>query len=81
MKTDICSFCKGKLYEGKTEFVAKVGGEVITIKGVPAYVCDNCGDAYFTPKISRKSDEVMKAFNKVGLFARSIAAGEVELNV
>jgi hypothetical protein len=28
MKPDRCSFCKGKLYEGKTEFVAKVGGEV-----------------------------------------------------
>jgi hypothetical protein len=57
MKPDRCSFCKGKLYEGKTEF------------------------AYFTPKISRKIDEVMKAFHKGGLLARPIAAGEVEIKV
>jgi len=30
----------------------------ISIKGVPAYVCKNCGEAYFTPEISRKMDEV-----------------------
>ena len=32
MKPDRCSFCKGKLYAGKTEFVAKVGDEVISRK-------------------------------------------------
>ena len=29
MKLDRCSFCKGNLHEGKTEFVAKEGDEVI----------------------------------------------------
>ena len=53
MKPDRCSFCKGRLDEGKTELVAKVGDEVISIKDVPAYVCENCGEAYFTPEISR----------------------------
>lgn len=53
MKPGRCSFCKGRLDEGKTEFVAKVGDEVISIKDVPAYVCENCGEAYFTPEISR----------------------------
>jgi hypothetical protein len=40
MKPDRCSFCKGKLaekklVEGKTEFVAKVGEQIIAIKDVP----------------------------------------------
>ncbi|NMX21350.1 hypothetical protein C5S30_02710 [ANME-1 cluster archaeon GoMg4] len=30
MKPDSCSFCKGKLDEGKTEFDAKVGDESLT---------------------------------------------------
>lgn len=81
MKPDRCSFCKGKLYEGKTEFVAKVGDEVISIKNVPAYVCGNCGEAYFTANISRKIDKVMKDFHKAKLLARPIAAGEVELKI
>ena len=42
MKLDRCSFCKGNLHEGKTEFVAKVGDEVISIKDVPTYICENC---------------------------------------
>ncbi len=59
MKLDRCSFCKGNLHEGKTEFVAKVGDEVISIKDVPAYICENCGEAYFMPEISRKIDKVI----------------------
>ncbi|MDD4248918.1 MAG: YgiT-type zinc finger protein, partial [Methanosarcina sp.] len=43
IKPDRCSFCKGKLVEGKTEFVAKVGEQIIAIKDVSAYVCENCG--------------------------------------
>lgn len=81
MKPDRCSFCKGKLSKGKTEFVAKVGDEVISIKDVPAYICDNCGEAYFSSKISRKIDETMRDFHKGKLLVRPIAAGEIELRV
>jgi YgiT-type zinc finger domain-containing protein len=81
MKLDRCSFCKGNLHEGKTEFVAKVGDEVISIKDVPAYICENCGEAYFTPEISRKVDEVMRDFHSGKLLAHPIAAGEVEIKV
>ena len=34
MIPDRCSFCKGKLREGKTEFMAHAAGEVIVIKDV-----------------------------------------------
>jgi len=81
VKPDRCSFCKGKLREGKTEFIAKVADKVISIKDVPAYVCENCGEAYFTPNISRKIDEVMRDFHEAKLLARPIAAGEVELKI
>ena len=81
MKPDTCGFCRGKLYQGETEFVARVGDEVISIKGVAAYVCENCGEAYFTPEISRKIDEVMQDFHQGKLLARPIAAGELELKV
>ena len=76
-----CSFCKGKLNEGETEFVAKARDEVILIKDVPAYVCENCGKAYFTPEISRKIDEVMRGFHEGKLLAHPIATGEVEMKV
>ena len=78
---DGCSFCKGKLYESKTEFVAKVVNEVISIKDVPAYVCENCKEAYFTPDVSRKMDEIRMDFHRGKLLAHPIAAGEVEIKV
>jgi len=81
MELDRCSFCKGKLHKGKTEFVTKVGDGVISIKNVPAYVCENCGEAYFTPEIGRKIDEVMKEFHEDRLLVHPIAAEEVELKV
>jgi len=81
MKPDKCSFCRGRLYEGETEFVARVGDEVIVIKDDPAYICENCGEAYYTPEISRKIDEVMRNFHEGKLLARPIAAGEVELKL
>ena len=61
MIPDHCNFCKGKLQEGKTEFLAHAAGEVIVIKDVPAYVCDQCGEAYYTAEISRKIDGVMQS--------------------
>jgi YgiT-type zinc finger domain-containing protein len=60
MKPDRCSLCKGRLIEGKTEFVAKIGEKVVVIKDVPAYICENCGEAYYTPEVSRKIDIFMK---------------------
>jgi len=79
MKPERCSLCKGKLRKGKTEFTVKVGKEVISIKDVPAYVCQEFGEAYFTPEISRKIDKVMKEFHKGKLLAHPIAAGEIKL--
>lgn len=74
-----CSFCKGKLSKGETEFVVKVGSEVISLKSVPAYVCEECGEAYYSPEISRKIDKIMRDFHGGKLLARPIAAGEIDL--
>jgi YgiT-type zinc finger domain-containing protein len=80
MIPDRCSFCKGKLREGKTEFLARAAGEVIVIKDVPAYVCDQCGEAYYTAEISRKIDGVMQSAHQKKLCMRPLPAGEVSLN-
>ncbi|MDD4094054.1 MAG: YgiT-type zinc finger protein [Methanothrix sp.] len=79
MIPDTCSFCKGKLREGKKEFVVKVKNEVVVIRDVPALVCDCCDEAYITPEISEKIDEVMEEFYAGRLLAKPLAAGEVML--
>ena len=80
MIPDRCTFCKGRLEEEKTEFIARAGGEVVVIKDVPAYVCDQCGEAYYTPEIPRKIDGVMWDVHSKKLCVRPVPAGEVSLN-
>jgi YgiT-type zinc finger domain-containing protein len=79
MIPDRCSFCKGKLREGKTEFLAHAAGEVIVIKDVPAFVCEQCGEAYYTATTSRKIDGVMRDAQEKKLCMRPLPAGEVSL--
>jgi YgiT-type zinc finger domain-containing protein len=79
LKPRKCGLCKGRLQKGKTEFTVKVEKTILSIKDVPAYVCQECGEAYFTPRISRKIDKVMKEFHEGRLLAYPIAAGEIRL--
>ena len=79
MKPDRCTFCKGKLVEGKTEFVVKVGDKVLTVNDVSAYICEECGEAYYTPDVSEKIDVIMNKFHKSTLLMHPVAAGELSL--
>ena len=79
MIPDSCSFCKGKLVKGKTEFVVRVENEVLAIKDVSAYICEECGEAYYTPEISEKIDRIMKIFHNSTLLVHRLAAGELSL--
>ena len=80
MNPDKCSFCKGKLVKGKTEFVVKVKEEMLVIKDISAFVCSECGEAYYSPEESGKIDKIMKKFHKSDLLVHPIAAGELSLN-
>jgi len=46
MEPDRCSFCKGRLIKGETEFIVRVESELLVIRDIPAYVCEECGEAY-----------------------------------
>lgn len=76
-----CNFCKGNLYKGKTDFVVKIKNEVISINNVPAYICDNCGESYYEPEISKKIDVIMKSYHDGTFLAHPIAAGEIEFEM
>jgi len=73
-----CSFCKGTLKKGKTEFTIRLDNSIVSVKNVPAYVCENCGEAYYDPDVSRRIDKVMTDFHKGDFLAHPVAAGEIE---
>jgi YgiT-type zinc finger domain-containing protein len=79
MEPGECLLCKSKMREGTTEFVARVGDHVVVIKNIPAFVCPNCNEAYYSIEIQRKIDGIMRAFHEGRLLAKPLAAGEVDL--
>jgi YgiT-type zinc finger domain-containing protein len=80
MIPDRCTFCKGRLVKGTTGFIARAGGEVVVIKDVPACICEQCSEAYYTTTTSRKIDGVMQDVHKKKPYVRPVPAGEVSLN-
>ena len=79
MRPDTCSFCKGRLHPKETEFLARVNDEIIVVKNVPALVCENCEEAYFSSQASRQIDMVMKQFQKGEISVKSLSAVEINL--
>ena len=80
LKPDSCSFCKGKLHDGETEFMARVGEQVAVITEVPAWICDNCGEAYYSAETSQKIDAVMEKVHQGVFIGRPLTAGEIKLS-
>jgi YgiT-type zinc finger domain-containing protein len=76
---DECSCGRGKLHKGFTKYIVEIEKEVVVIRNVPAWLCDLCDEAYISPDVSEKIDEIVKAFRAGKLLAKPLAAGQVEL--
>lgn len=49
-----CVICKnGETQPGKTTVTLERGGTTLVVKGVPAKVCDNCGEVYVDEEVTR----------------------------
>ncbi len=55
----------------------KVGEELVVIKDIPAYVCENCGEAYFTPETSRRIDKIIGDFYRDRVSKKPIREFEI----
>jgi len=62
MKT--CYFCKGEVVEKKIQHVHQWGEKIVIFEDVPAEVCQQCGEIYFSPEVLEKMDEVMMGEEK-----------------
>jgi len=43
------------------------GEELLSIKDVSGYICEECGEAYYTPEVSEKIDKIMTKFHESAL--------------
>lgn len=62
-----CLICKrGSTVLGTTTVTLEQGGLIMVIKGVPAQVCKNCGEAYVDEKVASELLSSAKEAAKAG---------------
>ena len=71
-----CCCSTGKMGEGRNDFMARAGDEIVVVKDVPALICDTCGEVEYTLETSREIDAIMKDLFAGRLLAKPLAAGE-----
>lgn len=63
-----CVVCKhGETKAGHTTITLERAGTTLVIKGVPARICDNCGEAYVDEAITIQLLELAEAAFKAGV--------------
>ena len=55
-----CYFCKGKVVEKKVKVDFRWGDELVVIEDVPAEVCQQCGEKYFSPEVYKEMENLAK---------------------
>ena len=53
-----CYFCKGPLRVSHVRHVHTWKGEMYIFEDVPAEVCQQCGEVFFSPEVLEKMDQV-----------------------
>lgn len=56
-----CHYCGGEVKEEKIRVDFWWEDKLYLIEGVPAGVCKQCGEKYFTAKVSKEMDELVKS--------------------
>ena len=67
-----CMICKhGKTKDGITTITLEKGTSTIVFKGVPAKICDNCGESYVDSSITKellaKARDIVKSGAEVDI--------------
>jgi YgiT-type zinc finger domain-containing protein len=53
-----CYFCKGKIMEQLSNVDFWWGDELKIIEGVPAQICQQCGEKYFSADVYKKMERL-----------------------
>ncbi len=63
-----CLICKnGDVTAGSTSFTVERGEMTLVIKGIPARVCDQCGEAYFDEATTKRIEDIAEKAEHAGV--------------
>ena len=58
-----CFFCKGKLKDDYSNYMADLNGHFIIIKNVPCHKCSQCGEVSFSGTTVAKIEKIISKLN------------------
>ncbi len=58
-----CYFCKGKTEIKNVDVDFRWGRKLYVVKNVPVEVCSQCGERYYSARVSKKLDNLVKKEN------------------
>ncbi|MEK7449370.1 MAG: YgiT-type zinc finger protein [Planctomycetota bacterium] len=59
-KHDNCEFCGGTVLSKKVTKYYATGKIIAVIEGIPAYVCQTCGERYYDAKVLKAINHLIK---------------------
>jgi len=60
-----CFQCKGNIFEKKKTHAITLDGCVIIVKNVPAFVCDQCGETYFSDEVMQNLESIVDRLESI----------------
>ena len=54
-----CIMCKGNVIKTNRTYIQEFDNCIIIIKNVPALVCSQCGEVYYSDEIAEKLEEIV----------------------
>ena len=76
-----CSLCGGEMEEKEVEVIKKAGEKVVVVKDVPAWVCKQCGERYYSIDTVERIKEIVKEVGEEKVKIQKIFAGELNFKV
>ncbi len=60
-----CYFCKGKTKIKNVDVDFRWGDKLFVVKDVPVEVCNQCGERYYSAKVSKRLDDFVKTNSRL----------------
>ena len=68
LESSPCPICpEGEYQAGTTTRTLEQGDTILVVREVPALVCDLCGEAAFSPAVSKRLEELMEEAEGTGV--------------
>ncbi len=54
-----CSLCNGEMKPKKVDIIKKINNKIIVIDDVPAHVCNQCGEKYYSLEVVENIEKLI----------------------